>query len=65
MITFTVLPFFSSKLLLMKYLIIQSLHAVMYMFFEREIKTIMAPFRNGVVLYNKAVTKGTEQKVLN
>ena len=49
----------------MKYLIIQILHAVMYMFFEREIKTIMAPFRNGVVLYNKAVTKGTEQKVLN
>lgn len=25
----------------------------------------MAPFRNGVVLYNKAVTKGMEQKVLN
>jgi len=37
-----------------------------YMFFGRYIKTIMAPFStNGVVLYNKAVTKGMEQKVLN
>jgi hypothetical protein len=36
-----------------------------YMFFGRYIKTIMAPFRNGVVLYKKAVTKGMELKVLN
>lgn len=35
------------------------------MFFGSKIKTIMAPFRNGVVLYNMAVTKGMEQKVLN
>jgi len=35
------------------------------MFLGRYIKAIMAPFRNGVVLYNKAVTKGMEQKVLN
>ena len=35
------------------------------MFFGKYIKTIMAPFRNGAVLYNKAVTKGMEQKVLN
>jgi len=35
------------------------------MFFGRYIKAIMAPFRNGVVPYNKAVTRGMEQKILN
>jgi hypothetical protein len=61
MITFTVLAFFNSKLLSNEVCMLLCI----YVFSGRDIKTIMAPFRNGVVCYNKAMTKGMEQEVLN